>query len=167
MTRNGLAQVWLFALLRLQVVADAHLQQHGTSATACQIVVEHIAMAEVDPRELSLTWDIYNLQPTLNVSQGGGCLDITRRDPRVRAYVKALRPFVLRISGTGCDDAQFGRDPDFLVATPMKDDGCGMVDALSMKLQPCTLGSFCRNATGLARSRRQSREGACASGGLG
>jgi hypothetical protein len=66
----------------------------------------------VDAREVSITWDCYAL-----AHEQGQNARAQLADHALRAMVKELQPFVLRISGTGVDGLQLG-SPAPYIATP-------------------------------------------------
>ena len=59
----------------------------------------------VDPRELSWTWDIYSLNP----AKFPGPFDL--RSQALRNLTRQLGPAVLRVSGTGVENAQIDAGP--------------------------------------------------------
>eukprot|EP00039_Didymoeca_costata_P003173 m.65745 g.65745 ORF g.65745 m.65745 type:complete len:496 (-) comp11758_c0_seq1:102-1589(-) len=87
------------------------------SIAICQaaIVVDTMPVRFVDTREISVTWDIFALQPgpmSKNVP-------FNLSDKYIQNLVSELRPFVLRVSGTGCENTMFDNNPDSYVPIPL------------------------------------------------
>ena len=63
-------------------------------------------VSTVDAREVSFTWDIYALRHSSGAQQREKL-----RSPARQRLMRELRPFVLRVSGTGCENMQLASGP--------------------------------------------------------
>ena len=63
-------------------------------------------VSTVDAREVSFTWDIYALRHNSGAQQREKL-----RSPARQRLMRELRPFVLRVSGTGCENMQLSAGP--------------------------------------------------------
>lgn len=87
------------------VSADLPPLQVQQRQTQPQLLVVNASAAVhvVDAREVSFTWDIYALAPgPMNKSS-----PFNLTDPIIRALTAELQPLIIRISGTGCENAEF------------------------------------------------------------
>ncbi len=113
-TMAGAGSLPLVAAPLVAVLAVLLLTPGGCRAGGATVVVdlEH-PVGDVDAREVSLTWDIYALRH----SSGLGARS-TLRSLAMRALVRELRPFVLRVSGTGCENMQLGQPAPYVPTPP-------------------------------------------------
>ena len=105
-----LPTVHLLLLLLLALLLPPHPTAASAVPPAPTTVTIHVGatlLHTVDPRELSFTYDVYALNPAV-FSQTQRSFDLASSP--LRAMAKALGPSVLRVSGTGIENAQLEGD---------------------------------------------------------